>query len=61
MKNVMDGIMVKLLCILSGRKGQTLTEYVLILILLSIVAILIMKGTGSTLNNTYSKINSAMP
>ena len=61
MRDIADKVMVRLLSLVSGRKGQTLVEYVLILVLISIVAILIMKGIGSTSNNTYSKINSAMP
>ena len=61
MKNLSEKLTAGMLRFMYGRKGQTLVEYVLILVLISIVAILIMKGLGSTVNNTYSKVNSAMP
>lgn len=44
-----------------SEEGQTLTEYALILILIAVVVILMVKGLGGTVNQTYSKINSAMP
>jgi len=44
-----------------GEEGQTLVEYVLILVLIAIVVLLMLTGLGGTVNNTYSSINSAMP
>jgi len=61
MKNSPEKPTAGMLSFVYGRKGQTLVEYVLVLVLISIFAILIMKGLGSTVNNTYSKVNSAMP
>lgn len=43
------------------EKGQTLTEYGLILVLIAVVVILMVKGLGGTVNTTYSTINSALP
>jgi Flp pilus assembly pilin Flp len=43
------------------NKGQTLVEYALIILLIAIVVILMLRGTGKTINNAYySKINSAL-
>lgn len=44
-----------------GSLGQGLVEYMLILVLVSIVVILMLTGIGKQENNTYSHINSAMP
>jgi len=43
-----------------NEKGQTLVEYALILVLISIVVILMLQGTGKNVNNTFSKVNSAL-
>jgi pilus assembly protein Flp/PilA len=50
-----------LLDMLRGEEGQTLTEYALVLILIAVVVILMITGLGSSLNNTYSEINSTLP
>jgi len=42
------------------EKGQTLVEYALILVLIAIVVILMLTGMGKSVNNTYSKVNSAL-
>ncbi len=47
--------------ILKNAKGQTLVEYGLIVVLIAIVVVAMLLGTGQTINNSYySKINSAM-
>jgi len=46
---------------LCHEEGQTLIEYVLILVLIAVVVILMVTGLGSSLNNTFSNVNSAMP
>lgn len=45
---------------LRSEKGQTLVEYALLIVLIAIVVILMLKGTGLQVNNVYSKINSAL-
>jgi len=40
-----------------GEKGQTLTEYVLILILIAVVIFIMLTSIGSTINNGYSTVN----
>ena len=42
----------------SKRSGQSLVEYALILALISVVAILVLKGIGSSVNNKLSNVNS---
>ena len=43
-----------------GEKGQTLVEYALILVLIAIVVLLMLGGTGKSVNNTFSSVNSAL-
>jgi pilus assembly protein Flp/PilA len=45
---------------LRSEKGQTLVEYALLVVLIAIVVYLMLKGSGLQINNTYSKINSAL-
>ena len=55
----------KLLCTMSvgmtSRRGQTLVEYSLLLVLIAVVVVFMIKNLGGTVNNTYSKINSSLP
>ena len=46
---------------LKSRKGQSLVEYALILALIAVVAILVLKGLGSKVNNTLSSVNENLP
>lgn len=46
--------------IFKKEEGQTLVEYALILVLISIVVILMLRGTGTSVNNTFSSVNSAL-
>ena len=46
--------------VLHNKKGQTLVEYALLLVLIAIVVYLMLKGAGLEVNNVYSKINSAL-
>ena len=43
---------------LTGRTGQSLVEYALILALISVVAILVLSGIGSSVTNKLGNINS---
>jgi pilus assembly protein Flp/PilA len=49
-----------ILITLRSEKGQTLVEYALLVVLIAIVVYLMLKGSGLQINNTYSKINSAL-
>ena len=45
---------------IAREDGQGLVEYALILVLISVVVILMLKGVGGNVNNTFSAVNSAM-
>jgi Flp pilus assembly pilin Flp len=45
---------------LQGEKGQTLVEYGLLVILIAVIVLLMLKGTGFQVNDLYSEINSAL-
>lgn len=55
--NKLDGTS---LCAVKSEKGQTLVEYALLLMLIALVVIFMVKGTGQEVNNMYSKINSSL-
>jgi pilus assembly protein Flp/PilA len=44
----------------SFKKGQGLVEYALILVLIAIVVIVILTFLGGQVNNTFSRIGSAV-
>jgi pilus assembly protein Flp/PilA len=44
----------------TSEKGQTLVEYALLLVLIAIVVIAMLRGTGGNVNTAFSKINSAL-
>ena len=58
--NYLLAMYVKFLTAIKSEKGQTLVEYALLLVLIAIVVILMLRGTGSNVNNAFSKINSAL-
>jgi pilus assembly protein Flp/PilA len=51
----------KLVPVVRKQSGQGLVEYALILGLIAVVAILVLQGLGSKVNNTLSIINSNLP
>jgi pilus assembly protein Flp/PilA len=48
----------KLAYVVTNKSGQGLVEYALILVLISVVAVLILQGLGTHVNNTLSTVNS---
>ena len=60
MKNYFLEMFVKFQTALRSQKGQTLVEYALLLVLIAIVVIAMLKGVGSNVNNSFSKVNSAL-
>ena len=58
--NYLNELYVKFMTAVKSEKGQTLVEYALLLVLIAIVVILMLQGTGSAVNNAFSKINSAL-
>ncbi len=51
----------KLAHVVREQSGQGLVEYALILALISVVAVLILQGLGTHVNNTLSTVNSNLP
>jgi len=47
----------KLLRKLSRNRGQSLVEYALILALIAVVAILVLRGIGSSVNDKLTNVN----
>jgi Flp pilus assembly pilin Flp len=47
----------KLMRQVKQNRGQSLVEYALILALISVVAILVLKGIGSSVNTKLSNVN----
>lgn len=43
-----------------SEEGQGLVEYALILVLIAVIVIFMLKGTGREVNALYSKINSGI-
>jgi pilus assembly protein Flp/PilA len=64
MKSLLEDFFLRLytnlLIIIRSERGQTLVEYALLVVLIAIVVYLMLKGSGLQINNTYSKINSAL-
>jgi pilus assembly protein Flp/PilA len=48
----------KLLRRMKRQSGQSLVEYALILALISVVAILVLRGVGSNVNTKLGSVNS---
>ena len=48
----------KMLRKVNRQSGQSLVEYALILALISVVAILVLRGIGTAANNKLSSVNS---
>jgi Flp pilus assembly pilin Flp len=50
----------KMLRKVKGQSGQSLVEYALILALISVVAILVLRGIGSGVNKTLGSVNAEL-
>ena len=60
LKETYEGLCIKLFTVLRSEKGQTLVEYALLLVLIAVVLIIMVKGTGQQVNCVWSKINSGI-
>jgi len=50
----------KLAGVLYSERGQTLVEYGLLLVLIAVIVILMVRGTGRETNSIWSRINSGI-
>jgi Flp pilus assembly pilin Flp len=53
----MKTVMTKAIRCLGRRSGQSLVEYALILALVSIVAVAVLRGVGTSVNKKLSNVN----
>jgi len=60
MKDYLMNLFIKAKNFMNDEKGQALVEYALILVLIAVVVILMLTGLGGNVNNTFSRVNSAM-
>jgi pilus assembly protein Flp/PilA len=60
LKDMFYGLMARFFSAVRSERGQTLVEYALLLVLIAIVVILMLKGTGQNVNTAFSKINSSL-
>ena len=54
----MKKMLKKMLRKAKGQSGQSLVEYALILALISVVAILVLRGIGTNVNTKLASVNS---
>ena len=59
-KESFENIIPRLFNVLHNEKAQTLVEYGLLLILIAVVVIIMLKGTGEQVNCLWSRINSGI-
>ena len=60
LKDLYEKFIMAVFNVLHNKKGQTLVEYALLLVLIAIVVYLMLKGTGREVNRVYSAINCAL-
>ena len=60
LKELYEKFVLAVFNVIRNKKGQTLVEYALLLVLIAIVVYLMLKGTGLEVNCVYSKINCAL-
>jgi len=60
LRDFRDFVNIRILRFLCNEKGQTLVEYGLLVVLIAIVVILMLRGTGRQVNCLYSTINSGL-
>lgn len=60
MKELYEKFLSRFLTVVGSKKGQTLVEYALLIVLIALVVFLMLQGTGRQVNTVYSKINSAL-
>lgn len=60
-KTKLEKYKIILICVHISDKGQTLVEYGLLIVLIALIALLMLKGTGLQINNVYySRINNML-
>jgi Flp pilus assembly pilin Flp len=60
LKERLNEFFAKATALIRSDKGQTLIEYGLLVVLIAVIVILMLKGTGEQVNSLYSTINSGL-
>ncbi len=60
LKEMIQEFVLKCYAVIQSKKGQGLVEYALIIVLIALVVILMLQGSGKEVNRVFSKINSAL-
>ena len=60
LKEMIEEFFLKFYTVIQSKKGQGLVEYALLLVLISLVVFVMLRGTGREVNSVYSRINSAL-
>ena len=60
LKKRVEIIVRRIFCLVKSSEGQTLVEYGLLVVLIAVIVLLMLKGTGREVNVLYSKINSTL-
>jgi pilus assembly protein Flp/PilA len=60
LKELCEGVLTKAYLLIHSEKGQGLVEYGLIVVLIAVIVIFMLRGTGREVNALYSKINSGL-
>jgi Flp pilus assembly pilin Flp len=59
-KELFKNLIARLFNVLHNEKAQTLVEYALLLVLIAVVVMIMLKGTGEHVNCLWSRINSGI-
>jgi pilus assembly protein Flp/PilA len=60
LKELSEMFFLKAYALIRSEEGQGLVEYALLLVLIAVIVIFMLKGTGREINTLYSKINSGL-
>ncbi len=60
LKEMIDEFVLRLYTVIRSKRGQGLVEYALIIVLIALVVILMLQGSGKETNRLFSKINNAL-
>jgi Flp pilus assembly pilin Flp len=59
-QELLENIIERVFNVLHNEKAQTLVEYALLLVLIAVVVLIMLKGTGEQVNCLWSRINSGI-
>lgn len=60
LKELCERVFIKAYLLIHSEKGQGLVEYGLLVVLIAVILIYMLRGTGREVNGLYSRINSGL-